>query len=239
MKATIQSLEEKIKELSLTLEAKSDTLSKLTEKNGQLEGELNVLRQFASGSSSEQKQQIQALLQKDETIRNLEQKLAEANRALEGTKIFTSAERDRILSDSQREKSTLEMQLKKLADERNEELSVRELKIKSLEEEVEHYKAQAELQMMKKVIRKGKGAGPHYIMSAPKVERLYKAAVEVRYEQDPHILVENEKLAQELEIALVIDSNQKNERILTKELQSRIKEITALNVDCLKQASNC
>lgn len=200
----LKSLEAANGELKKELEEKAEVLNRLIEKNGQLEGEVGVLRQFASGSTSEQRQQIQALLQKDEIIRSLEQKLAEANKALEGTKQFTSAERDRILSESMREKSTLEMQLKRLADAKNEEVSVKETMIKSLEEELEYLRAQkAETQVLKKIVKKGRGAEPRYIMAAPKVERLYKAAVEVRYEQDPYILAENEKLAKELEIALV------------------------------------
>ena len=203
MRATIQSLEGTVRDLRAALDSKVEILQRMTEKSGQLEGELSVLRNIATGASSDQRQQIQVLMQKDEIIRSLEQKLAEVTKAYEILKAMSTADKDRLLSESFRERSNLELQLKQLSEVKTNELSVRELRIKNLEEEMEAMKAHYEMQLVKRVVKKGKGAPPKYLVMAPTVERLYKAAVEVKYEQDPNILAENQKLAHELHIALV------------------------------------
>lgn len=214
----IKAKEQAIAELRAAVEGKTTSLAAASERQGQLESELSALRMLASGANSEQRQQLQALMQKDEIIRKLEARLADAVQALEaarnreaseviqireGSLGQSSADRDKLVSETNRERSTFEMQIRKLAEEKNEELTLRELKIKGLEEEVEHWKEQAESQIVKKVVKRGKNEEPKYIMAAPKVERLIKTAVEIRYEQDPFILAENEKMAKELAISLV------------------------------------
>lgn len=101
------------------------------------------------------------------------------------------------------------MQIKRLGDERSVELSEKEEKIHYLEEEIHKIQRQRQLSTSKakKSKRQPLYPGPVIteIRAAPRVERLYKAAaaVKVKYEQDPYILEQNEKLAHELDIALV------------------------------------
>lgn len=204
----IKQLEAKVTESSAVILAKTETCARLNEKIAAMESEMGVLRQLASGADFDQKQHAQAILNRDQTIRTLEKQLAEANDRLDmlnrDSKLAT-AEKERIFSDTYRETSKLEMQLKQLSEERDEELSKRETRIRSLEEELVSLRSQVEILSVKRVASKTRETTTRYVMAAPKVERLYKAAVEVKYEQDPHILAENQKLAGELQIALVRD----------------------------------
>lgn len=146
-------------------------------------------------------------MQKDEIIKSLESKLSESVKSVDDLKKQVSDLQNQWSAQTSRERSDFEMQIKRLGEERSVELSEKEEKIHYLEEEIHKIQRQRQLSTSKakKSKRQPLYPGPVIteIRAAPRVERLYKAAVEVKYEQDPYIVEQNEKMVHELDIALV------------------------------------
>lgn len=212
LKKRISELEESLTSTQATLSEKLNLLNNQNIKIAQLEGELLALKQVSSGMSSDKRETFQILMQKDEIIKSLEKKIAELNSLLERTKNQLSDLQEQWAAHTARERDEVNVQSNRRIEELEGLLRDRDSIILSLQAEIEELRLEIELKGRKfKKPKSNSGLYPRMVYfdvkTAPKVERVYNAAVEVRYEQDPYIVEQNQKLAAELEISLVLFSN--------------------------------
>lgn len=208
LKKRVSELEDSLASTQATLAEKQNIVNTQNTKIAQLEGEMLAFKQHSSGMSSDQRQSLQILIQKDEIIRSLEQKIAELTSSLERTKEQLSGLQEQWASHTARDRDEVNLKSNKWEEDMLMELREKEAIILSLQSQLEELHLEIELKGRK--IKRTKSNASLYprmvyfdVKTAPKIERVYNAAVEVRYEQDPYIIDQNHKLAAELEICLV------------------------------------
>lgn len=240
LRRTLTAQMSQIQDLQSALDVKNSLVADLNDQLALLRNELEMLKGDQGRLTTERKQTEAQLAQKDDIIRKLEERLREAKQGLQSAE--SQLENVRFASRQQEEGYRMEIEtLRRRLDtqkdtEVSEILRQKETEVRSFREEIlrkderirqlETQAAINEKNHKQKREKETKSKEEMYkqVKLAPKVERINKPAYEIQYEQDPFILEQNQKLAEELKQAL------NNERRAYSELEIKIQEISNLNV---------
>lgn len=190
-----------IQELQSNIQSKDATIRDLQKLVTELQQQVTSAQTRMTSTESQRAKHEVQIVQKDEIINMLEDKirmlrLAQENSSMKSPSGDDSWKKERAVY-YEKELEARENEVKKLqaeAGEMHEE-------IKSLREQL--FSAQKTVLVGQQQAGRSLPKASQQFAQAPVVERVEKTTVEVRYQPDPHVVVENQRLAEELAKALV------------------------------------